>query len=138
MSTWMLLEDEPDLYDMILAMYEVMGIGGVAFGTGEDAVDWIREVDSGRYTDELPELALLDIRMPDHINGVMVAARLRESAVLNDLVIVMMTAYRMNPDEEKDLIEQAGADFLIYKPLPKLDELHYILNGLLLKKRDDE
>lgn len=136
MTTWMLLEDEPDLYDMILAMYDVMGIGGVAFGSGEDAMDWIEEVDTETYIGELPELALLDIRLPDSINGVMVAARMRASRRLDDTVIVMMTAYRLSNREEEEMMAESGADFCLYKPLPAIDELHYILNGLLLKKRD--
>ena len=133
MTTWMLLEDEPDLYEMILAMYDILGVGGVAFGSGEDAVDWIREVDSGRYNNEVPELALLDIRMPDHISGPMVSARMRRSPMLNNTVIVMMTAYRLSVDDEAQMMVDSGADFLLYKPLPRLDEMHYVLNGLLLK-----
>lgn len=133
MTTWMLLEDEPDLYEMILAMYDILGVGGVAFGSGEDAVDWIREVDNGRYNGEMPELALLDIRMPDHISGPMVASRMRRSPTLNNTLIVMMTAYRLSLEEETQMMRDSGADFLLYKPLPRLDEMHYVLNGLLLK-----
>jgi len=133
----MLLEDEPDLYEMILAMYDIMGIGGVAFGSGEDAAEWIREVDAGRYTGEIPELALLDIRMPDHISGPMVASRMRRSPILQHTVIVMMTAYRLSVEEEQQMMAESGADFLLYKPLPHLDELHYVLNGLLLKYGKD-
>lgn len=138
MTTWMLLEDEPDLYDMILAMYDILGIGGVAFGSGEDAADWIREVDAGRYKGEIPELALLDIRMPDHISGPMVASRMRRSPALKDTVIVMMTAYRLSVNEESQMMAESGADFLLYKPLPRLDELHFVLNGLLFKHNKDK
>lgn len=136
MTTWMLLEDEPDLYEMILAMYDIMNVGGVAFGTGEDAVTWIDRVDAGRVDGEMPELALLDVRMPDAITGPQVAARLRRSPRLRSIVIVMMTAYRLNGGDESQMMAEAQADFLLYKPLPAIDELHFILNGLLLKHRD--
>ena len=64
MPTWMVVEDEQDLYDMILAMYDMLGIGGVAFATGIDAMDWIKDVERGKE-DDLPELALVDIRLPN-------------------------------------------------------------------------
>ncbi len=130
MTTWMLLEDEPDLYDMILAMYDMLGIGGVAFGSGEDAVTWIEDVEQGRYDGELPQLALLDIRLPDNINGPMVGARMRESPILNDTVLVLMTAYRLSPREERDVLEYSGADYMLYKPLPGFKQLEYILHEL--------
>lgn len=130
MTTWMLLEDEPDLYDMILAMYDMLGIGGVAFGSGEDAVTWIEDVEKGTYDGELPQLALLDIRLPDNINGPMVGARMRESPVLNDTVLVLMTAYRLSASEERDVLEYSGADYVLYKPLPAFKQLRYILGEL--------
>ena len=41
MSTWMVVEDEPDIYDVLLAMFEIWGIEGVAFVDGGEAVGWI-------------------------------------------------------------------------------------------------
>ena len=41
MTVWMVVEDEPDVYEMVLAMYETLGIDGVAFTTGEEAITWI-------------------------------------------------------------------------------------------------
>ena len=136
MTTWMLLEDEPDLYDMILAMYGMMGIGGVAFGTGDDAVDWIKSVENGNYDGEIPELALLDIRLPDTISGPDVGVRLRQSEPLKDIVIVIMTAYRLTPQEERDVVRYADADYLLYKPLPRFMELENLLKSLVLQRQE--
>ena len=127
MTTWMVVEDEPDLYDMILAMYATLGIGGVAFVTGEEAIDWIEQVEAGRVSDELPQLAMIDIRLPDRVTGDLVGARLRRSNVLKDTVIVLMTAYKLSPEEEGRMITRAGADLLLYKPLPRLNELKRML-----------
>lgn len=131
MSTWMLVEDESDLYEMILAMYDVLGIGGVAFATGEDATDWIVDVERGVYEGELPELALLDIRLPGDVNGLMVGSRMRESSMLSHTVIVLMTAFHLTPSEEQEAMDIAGADYLLYKPLPKIGELEKLLKGLV-------
>ena len=44
MSTWMVVEDEPDIYEVLLAMFGIWGIEGVAFVDGEEAVSWIEDV----------------------------------------------------------------------------------------------
>lgn len=133
MATWLVVEDEPDLYDMVLAMYETLGIDGVAFLNGEDAVDWLNDVDAGVVGADLPQLALLDIRLPGDIDGVMVGARIRASASLGHIPIVLMTAYRLTPEQQDDALREAGADLLIFKPLPALDEFQRLMYELLAR-----
>jgi len=135
MATWMLLEDEPDLYDMILYMYDLIGVRGVAFSVGEEAEDWIQDVQNGQYSGEIPELALLDIRLPDSISGVIVASQLRKNPKLRDCAIVLMTAYKLSPAEEAEAIRKSGADMLLYKPLPRMHELRYMLHSLLAERQ---
>lgn len=135
MATWMLLEDEPDLYDMILYMYDLIGVRGVAFSVGEEADEWIKEVETGRFKGELPELALIDIRLPDSVSGVTVASRVRQCRRLKDVAIVLMTAYKLSPQEEADVMRQSGADMLLYKPLPRMHELRYMLHSLLVDRK---
>ncbi len=134
MTTWILVEDEPDMYETVLAMYDMWGISGVSFTTGEDAVAWIEQVDQGRAEDEIPELALVDIRLPNELSGVEVAQRLRNSPKLKDIIVVLMTAYRMKPAQGTAVRAQAGADLLLYKPLPPIKEFRKILTGLLKQR----
>jgi CheY-like chemotaxis protein len=126
MSTWMVVEDEPDLYDTLLALFEIWSIDGVAFTNGTDAVKWIEDVDRGEANTNLPELALLDIRLPG-VSGPEIGQRLRKSPVLNDVAIVMMTAYHLTPTEEKAILEKSQAGTLLYKPLPSPTEFRAIL-----------
>jgi CheY-like chemotaxis protein len=126
MSTWMVVEDEPDLYDTLLALFEIWSIDGVAFTNGTDAIKWIEDVDKGRSDTNIPELALLDIRLPG-ATGPEIGQRLRKSLVLNDVAIVMMTAYHLTPQEEEKVVAQAKANTLLYKPLPAPDEFRTIL-----------
>lgn len=135
LSTWMVVEDEPDIYEVLLAMFGIWGIDGVAFVDGEGAVAWIDDVDSGNFQGELPELALLDIRLPGEIDGVMVAERLRKSPKLSQTAIVFATAYRLSPDEEKDYITRTAADKLLYKPLPKFQDLQHELEAVITARR---
>ncbi len=136
MASWMVVEDEPDLYEMLMAMTETMGVSGVAFTNGEDAISWIDDVDANRITSDRPELALLDVRLPGDADGSLVSARLRSSPVLGDMVIVLMTAFHLSAKEERSLVRRAHADFLIYKPLPSLKSLSQLLqDGLAKRKR---
>jgi len=130
----MVVEDEPDIYELLLAMFEMWGIEGVAFVDGEEAMTWIDEADRGT-PGELPELALLDIRLPGNVSGPMVGERIRKSTALNRMGIILITAYKLTGEEEKAVIEQAGADRLLYKPLPKFSELKKILEEVLNEHR---
>lgn len=136
LSTWMVVEDEPDIYEVLLAMFGIWGIEGVAFVDGEEAISWIDDVDNKRFQGELPELALLDIRLPGDIDGPGVGARLRQSSALKNVAIVLTTAYHLTPDEEKTVIKKADADRLIYKPLPKFNELQTVLEGIIAERRE--
>lgn len=131
----MVVEDEPDIYEVLLAMFGIWGIEGVAFVDGEEAVAWIDDVDHGRFQGELPELALLDIRLPGEINGPAVGERIRKSKTLGNIAIVLTTAYKLTPDEEKAVIKKAGADRLVYKPLPKFNDLQQLLESVLDQRR---
>lgn len=135
MSTWMVVEDEPDIYEVLLTMFEMWGIDGAAFVEGEEAITWIEEVDSGRYPGELPELALVDIRLPGKISGIDVAIRLRKSPKLGQIPIVFSTAYHLSPDEEQDVMNKTDADKILYKPLPRFHDLQRILDDIIAQRR---
>lgn len=131
----MVVEDEPDIYEVLLAMFEMWGIEGVAFVDGEEAVAWIEDVDHDRFQGELPELALLDIRLPGEINGVAVGERLRTSRVLGNIAIVLTSAFKLTPDEHSQAMETATADYWLPKPLPKFNELQGILETVIADRR---
>ena len=130
----MVVEDEPDIYELLLAMFEMWGIEGVAFVDGEEAVALIEEADKSK-PDELPELALLDIRLPGNLQGPQVGERIRASEALNNVAIVLITAYKLTVDEEKTVLAEAKADKLLYKPLPKFIELKTILEDVIKTRR---
>lgn len=132
----MVVEDEPDIYEVLLAMFEMWGIEGVAFVDGEEAVAWIDDVDNGRFQGELPELALLDIRLPGEINGVGVGERLRKSPVLGEIAIVLTTAYKLSSEEQEEAMSKSQADLWLPKPLPKFNELQGILEKVIAERRE--
>lgn len=131
----MVVEDEPNIYDLLITMFQMWGIDGKAFSEGEPAQAWIDDVDAGRYKGELPELAVLDIRLPGSVSGPMVGERLRRSPLLRDIAIVLITAYSLGRDEEIAIIQSADADRLIYKPLPGFADFRAILENTLRERR---
>lgn len=135
MSTWMVVEDEPDIYEVLLAMFEMWGIEGVAFVDGEEAIAWVDDVDNGSFRGELPELALLDIRLPGSVQGDHVAERLRKSPVLGDIAIVFSTAYKLTPEKELEVMQRTQADKFMYKPMPKFVELQQTLEDVIATRR---
>ena len=134
MTTWMIVEDEPGIYEMLLAMSEVLGNEGIAFVDGDEAIAWVDEVDGGRFEGELPELALLDIRLPTSTSGPMVGARLRKSPTVGQMGVILMTAYHLKDDEKQELIAQAGADLLLTKPLPSVGVMQTTLAEVVAKR----
>ena len=130
----MVVEDEPDIYDVLLAMFEIWGIEGVAFVDGAEAVSWVENVDQGRVRGDLPELAILDIRLPG-VSGPDVGYRIRQSPILGNMAIVLITAYRLSPEEEVEVLERAQADLLMYKPLPAMLILRQKMDGVIAKHR---
>jgi DNA-binding response OmpR family regulator len=120
----MVVEDEPDLYATLLALFGAWSIDGVAFTNGTDAVKWIDDVDAGTADTNIPELAILDIRLP----GV-------ESPVLKEIAIVLVTAFHLSPQQEKEAIAKAQADDLIYKPLPAPPEFRAVLQKAIARRR---
>src|SRR3954463_11189678 len=130
MPAWLAVEDEEDISDLIMGMFEIWGIKGVAFCDGMEAINWIEKLDNGAMITELPQLALIDIRLPE-ASGIEVAARLRRSPHLGNIPIMLMTAYRLEANDEADIMAYCGADVLIYKPLPHMTELRKQLNALV-------
>jgi CheY-like chemotaxis protein len=130
----MVVDDEPDIYDVLVTMFQLWGIDGVAFVDGAEAVQWVDSVDAGTYSGELPELAILDIRLPG-VDGHHVAARIRRSPKLGDIAIVLITAYRISPEQEKQIMLISQADLLLEKPLPAMSELRTQLDALIARRQ---
>lgn len=135
LSTWMVVEDEPGIYEVLMAMFQLWGIEGAAFVDGEEAYAWIEEVDSGQFRGELPELALIDIRMPGAIQGNDVAERMRKSRTLGGIPIVLTTAYELTHAQYFAIMAQTHADQLLRKPLPKFEMLKRTLESIIEARR---
>ncbi|ADL13232.1 sporulation transcription factor Spo0A [Acetohalobium arabaticum] len=80
---------------------EVIGVGN----NGLEALDLIEEKD--------PDVVILDIIMP-HLDGIGVLEELKEDGKINDLKVIMLTAF--GQEELTQKVVELGANYYILKP----------------------
>lgn len=100
-----IVEDDLDLSDMLRAYFQVQGYEVNHAIRGEEAVDAIVQ--------DLPDVILLDIRLPD-INGYEVCRRLRQARRTQYLPVIFLTEKREREDKLAGL--ELGAVDYITKP----------------------
>ena len=128
---WMVVEDEPSLRMMLsTAMMFIWGVEPLAFADGHNAMAWLDKVETRQIDAPLPELALLDIRMPGP-QGHEIAERLRKVPATSNMAIVMMTAYRLDPEERNTVIRMAQPQAMLAKPLLNLNDLKQALEDAI-------
>jgi len=135
MATWMIVEDEPDLYAILEEIFNGWGIETITFGNFDEALEWIEEVDQGGDVGELPQLVMLDLMFRRIMRGDEVGERLRRSPLLRNAAIVVMTAQRDMPDIREEIIRKVQPDDYIQKPLPRISDLQKRLEVVLEKRQ---
>ncbi len=130
---WLIAEDETDIRNLVTMMCQVWGHTPIAFESGQKAWDWMDKIEAGTYEGPFPELALMDIRMPGY-RGNQVAQRLRTIPQLQDIPIVLMTAFVLSDDDRREMTEEYGVDHIIYKPLPEFETLRKLLHNIIDRK----
>lgn len=134
---WMIVEDEPSLRMMLsTAMMLMWGVEPLAFDDGYDAMAWLDQIEAQRDDAMLPELALLDIRMPGP-QGTEIAERLRKVPATSKMAIVMMTAYRLDSEERETIVQMAKPQAMLSKPLPRLTDLKQALEQAISSTRPE-
>ena len=105
-STVLLVDDEPDLLELLQYALEKEGFRVLTARDGKDALE-LAESDP-------PDVFVVDIMMP-RMDGVELTERIRESARLRLTPILMLTARIEEEDEIAGL--EAGADDYLPKPV---------------------
>lgn len=102
----LLVDDEPDIIDLISYNLEKAGYDLKSADNGRDAIQIAKEF--------LPDLILLDVMMPE-MDGIETCAELREIDSLNSSIIAFLTA--RGEDYSQIAGFDAGADDYISKPI---------------------
>ena len=124
--TILLAEDDFAIRDIITTMCELWDFNVIPFKDGHRVSEYLSDANP---VAPLPDVALLDIRMPGPW-GHELAARIRQHPRLKNMGIILMTAYELAGADEAAYVEHAGADRLIYKPLPDMDELLAVMRDV--------
>lgn len=130
---WLIAEDEPDIRNLVAMMCQVWGHQPITFESGQKAWDWLDKVEQDEFGGELPQFALMDIRMPGY-RGDEVAQRIRQTAPLQDIPIMLMTAFVLSDEERKSMMDEAGVDVIINKPLPDFADLKTLIDNVIAKR----
>lgn len=104
-ATILVVDDEPDILELVSTRLEIAGYRVVCAGSGASALR--------SFFDVKPDLAILDIEMP-RMSGLELCARIRE---VSEIPVLFLTAYGSEPDRVRGL--EAGADDYIVKPFGK-------------------
>ncbi|MCU0511095.1 MAG: response regulator [Anaerolineae bacterium] len=130
----MIVEDEADIRNLVAMMASVWGHTTLTFESGGKAWEWLDSVAAGTYGQPLPEFALMDIRMPGKM-GHEVAARIRQTAAVAHIPVVLMTAFVLSDEERRQMMQSSGVDAIINKPLPDFMQLRQILHDIISRKQ---
>ncbi|MEZ4591971.1 MAG: response regulator [Chloroflexota bacterium] len=107
----LLVDDEPNLRELLRHMLEIGGYAVTEAGDGHEALDQLAEM--------TPDLMILDVMMP-YLDGVSLCKQLRASAEFANLPIVMLSGKTQYRAVQEGLA--AGANRYLCKPIT-VDEL---------------
>ena len=102
----LVVEDNLQNRKLVCDLLTVKGYDICEASTAEVALQMVRE--------QMPDLILMDIQLPD-MDGLTLTSKLREDSATRDIIIIALTASAMKGDQEKAF--QAGCDGYITKPI---------------------
>lgn len=105
MNKVLIIEDHPDMLDLLGRQIELMGFEPIIANLGAEGV--------AKAVSEIPDLIMLDIMMPG-MDGREVAKQIRTYPALKDVPIVAATALFRDSDLEQCI--EAGCNSYIVKP----------------------
>jgi two-component system alkaline phosphatase synthesis response regulator PhoP len=129
----MIAEDEADIRNLLMMMVQVWGHAPIAYENGQKVWDWLDQFAEDKQPEPVPELVLMDIRMPGK-KGNEIAQRMRTIPALKTVPIVLMTAYSLSDGERTEMLQEDGVDHIIAKPLPDFEQLRTLLQNMVDKK----
>lgn len=125
-SKILIVDDEFDIRLSLSTILEAHGYTTTTVGCAKEALDVVDH--------ELPDLVLLDIRLPDQ-NGFDVCHQWRDQPQTALLPVILVTA--LNPHQEKVKGIEAGADDFLSKPINKAELLARVRSLLRIKELHD-
>jgi CheY-like chemotaxis protein len=132
---WIVLDDNDDIIDIVQTVCRIWEVDLVTLRDGYEAMKWIADFRARGTNRRIPELALLDLRMPGP-QGDEVAQTMRKLDALSNMAIVIMTAHVAEPKEQERIMQLTDADAFIVKPLPRLFEFNRITQQAIEQRKE--
>jgi len=121
----LIVDDEPDVLDYLIAVFEDHGYGVVSAPGGTEAYELASSIK--------PDLITLDITMPGQ-SGVKTYRNIKNDPELKDIPIIVVTATVNSPQSFMDLLNEfPGPEGFLNKPV-NTEELIQITETLLADK----
>lgn len=121
MTKILIAEDEPDIRDLVAFTLRFAGYEVVTGANGEEAVELAKK--------ELPDLILLDVRMP-RLTGYDACRQIKADASLKDVPVVFLSAKGQESEIQSGM--EAGAEEYLLKPFAP-DQLTERVRAVLAK-----
>jgi CheY-like chemotaxis protein len=109
---WLVVEDDPIIRSILRALMTLWDVEPLIFTDGFEAMSWLDQVERGEALPPLPDIALLDIRMPGPL-GPEIGQRMRAIPMTSGIPIIIMTAYHMNDADKQHIHEIARPEHLL-------------------------
>ena len=121
-----LVEDDNSIRELVIYTLQSTGFEARGFACGADFWEGMKE--------DMPELVLLDIMLPDE-DGISIVKKMREDARLSDVPVILVTAKGTEIDKVRGL--DAGADDYIAKPFGILEMISRV-KAVLRRSKSQE
>ena len=129
---WLVVEDDATIREIVLLGCELLGHPSLSFSSSKKTLAWME----GPIPEtEIPDVALLDIRMPGGPDGHELAAHIRRHPLLSNIAIILMTAYELPGSQREEVMTVSGADQLLFKPLPPPEELAQTAREIVARRQ---
>lgn len=115
----LLVEDDPQLQAMYKRKFEHEQFSVSVAGTGKDALQALQ--------DKKPNLILLDVMLPDEMNGFDILEHVKQNSETAHIPVVMFT----NLSAEEEVAKQAGAAAYLVKAETSLEEVITVIKRIL-------
>ena len=125
MKRVLVVEDNENNMKLLCLILEKHGYEPIQAFTGEEGVD--------KATEEIPDIILMDIQLPD-ISGIEAVKRIRMMDSMQEIPIIAITSYAMSGDREK--IMGLGCDGYFEKPIDPMTIIEDIEK--IVKQRNNE
>jgi len=123
----LIADDQADNLTLLARYLENEGYGYIKAKDGFEALEKVRN--------ELPDLVLLDINMPNK-DGFAVLEEIRSDPAIQHIPVIILTATRLDPTEMQSGLNM-GADDYITKPFDRRELLARIRTRLRVKEAED-